>query len=375
MAEKQLYIDLWDGDTLLHIGTACLDLKMGLRQGNLGVTVDEEVEIIWDQYSDEATQKSTTTHSGSNKRPIALNVGPRSMKIGTLHINITNIARSKNNENYSSAPEFKEVAVVYDYHENSNLRLNTTHDAKKLVEVDAELHEIMMSATNERIARRKLDSQEENGEVDVSNDIRKLQKVYKLLQKDNMDVPIDPKVENLPSSDVFTYKESRNERERDQKTVEIFRERRKRNTIQEALRAQITTKHVINASFGQGHFFEFLIQNPYSSDHNFTFSWSENRLRLVTDEKEWRYHRNRNDIMYGIEANMVKVMPDGSCQLFLHANEKVSIPFIYQSMIDENPNSLTSPNQNIMINDNAEMSPRIINVLISSFTLDYLSQL
>ena len=49
MSQKQLYIDVWDGDTLLHIGNCCLNLKSALRQGKKGVVVEEEVEIVWNQ--------------------------------------------------------------------------------------------------------------------------------------------------------------------------------------------------------------------------------------------------------------------------------------------------------------------------------------
>lgn len=51
MDQKQLYIDVWDGSSLLHLGTACVDLKMGLRQGRPAVTVDHEVDIMWHEVS------------------------------------------------------------------------------------------------------------------------------------------------------------------------------------------------------------------------------------------------------------------------------------------------------------------------------------
>ena len=45
--QKQLYIDVWDGESLLHIGTACLNLKPLLRQGKSAVTFDDDIEIMW----------------------------------------------------------------------------------------------------------------------------------------------------------------------------------------------------------------------------------------------------------------------------------------------------------------------------------------
>jgi nephrocystin-4 len=45
--QKQLHIDVWDGDSLLHMGTACLDLKPLLRQGKSGVQYDDDIDIMW----------------------------------------------------------------------------------------------------------------------------------------------------------------------------------------------------------------------------------------------------------------------------------------------------------------------------------------
>jgi nephrocystin-4 len=45
--QKQLHIDVWDGDSLLHMGTACLDLKPLLRQGQPGVQFDDDIDIMW----------------------------------------------------------------------------------------------------------------------------------------------------------------------------------------------------------------------------------------------------------------------------------------------------------------------------------------
>lgn len=47
MAQKKLFIDVWDGDSLLHLGTACVDLRTCLRQGRKGITTEDDVEIVF----------------------------------------------------------------------------------------------------------------------------------------------------------------------------------------------------------------------------------------------------------------------------------------------------------------------------------------
>lgn len=127
------------------------------------------------------------------------------------------------------------------------------------------------------------------------------------------------------------------------------------------MRRQITTKHIINASFSQGHFFEFVLQNPYSTDQNFEVSWDNTNLRIVTEVKEWKYHRTSNGIMLGVEHNMVQMRPDGTAQIFLGSNETISIPFIYQSMEEENALTQTDPNTRLLLNGDPVLS-RVIHV-------------
>ena len=47
LAENHVFVDLWDGDSLLHIGVCAIPLRALLRQGRSAVTIDEDVDIIW----------------------------------------------------------------------------------------------------------------------------------------------------------------------------------------------------------------------------------------------------------------------------------------------------------------------------------------
>jgi nephrocystin-4 len=47
MSENDVFVDIWDGDSLLHIGVCAIPLKAILRQGRDAVTIDEDIDIIW----------------------------------------------------------------------------------------------------------------------------------------------------------------------------------------------------------------------------------------------------------------------------------------------------------------------------------------
>jgi hypothetical protein len=85
-------------------------------------------------------------------------------------------------------------------------------------------------------------------------------------------------------------------------------------------------------------------------------------VRLVNDDKEWSYHRSIHGIYIGTESNMIKVLPDGMCQLFLQASEKIAIPFVYQTMNDENAKGLSESNQTIMLDEKTCLLRHSINV-------------
>jgi hypothetical protein len=128
------------------------------------------------------------------------------------------------------------------------------------------------------------------------------------------------------------------------------------------LKQQITTRHIVNSSFGQGHYFEFVLQNPFNSDQIFQVQWDSTDLRIVTDDKECRFHRQNHSIMYGVEKNMVQMKPDGSAQVFLAANESLPIPFIYQNMTDETTADIQNPNNHLLLNGDPAATSRVIHV-------------
>ena len=147
-------------------------------------------------------------------------------------------------------------------------------------------------------------------------------------------------------------------------------QRRKRQTVQDSLKEQITTKHIINASFAQGYYFEFLFKNPYSSDQNYVISWENDSLRLIGDIREWEYHRQVNGNRMGVEKNMVSVRPDGTAQIFLVANETISVPFIYQNFVDETTSNIYDPSKREIIN--SELNHQARSIFVNLIFIDRL---
>jgi hypothetical protein len=102
---------------------------------------------------------------------------------------------------------------------------------------------------------------------------------------------------------------------------------------------------------------------------------------------EWRYLRRVYSIRMGVEDKLISVRPDGVHQIFLVANETVTIPFIFQSFVASSTNTITEGSEVAMnpvsgrkMNESEEyiktsssgIHPRIINVsrgLMSTFNV------
>ena len=51
--QQKLYIDMWDGDSLLLIGSTSINLKYLLRQGQPAVQVSQELDVVFSEYSED----------------------------------------------------------------------------------------------------------------------------------------------------------------------------------------------------------------------------------------------------------------------------------------------------------------------------------
>ncbi|KAJ3031857.1 UNVERIFIED_CONTAM: Nephrocystin-4 [Siphonaria sp. JEL0065] len=354
--QKSLHFDVWDGDSLLHLGAAVVDLKPALRQGKNGVAYDDDVDIVFTEYINPSLPRSSSHASDISSVLSVTSSGnaektSRSTVIGKMHIRLVNIGRhamaegpggdnsaamimqqhvvpkSKRRDPYS-----KENVIVRDHRYRVNLRPEVVVNPLKLIEIDAELSQMLSTAYEERVRSRKK-ATKHNKEDDeflenVGDRRRKLDRVKRIMQRSHQYESALTEA-TMP----FYYNLTRQERQRDLDTIDVFRDRRKPPLIEKKLADQITVTHLINASFGQGHYFEYIFTNPYNEDHNFEINWNDEELRLVTSSSEWKYLRRIHSIRVGVEDKLISVRPNGMSEIYMLANESVSIPFVFQSFL------------------------------------------
>ena len=134
MTNNNVYIDVWDADSLLHLGVCTVPLKSVLRQGKAGVTIEEDLDIIWTEFPDDSPQpampRSSSISSQLSTASGSLNARKtKVMNVGKLHLRLTNIARSAGRDSRITYAKdvnklsLKDSVVIHDYHESIRHRL------------------------------------------------------------------------------------------------------------------------------------------------------------------------------------------------------------------------------------------------------------
>ncbi|KAJ3087899.1 Nephrocystin-4, partial [Quaeritorhiza haematococci] len=374
MSENDLSIDIWDGDSLLYVGSSAVPLCGLLRQGRPGVLVEVDLDIFVHQSHERALSSggseftitdppsSRNNANGGNLPPTGAPVAAASspVVVGKLHLRIFNVGYERHltgnplaaiRAPLSLSPPQIILGSFYERNKNGKIVY-----PKKMIEVDYELYEILTTAYQKRSEQKQRtledgtkDKNIDGTAVDPDKQLqiarnRKLDRLRRIRGKENVAFLYgNEKADD--SSFTFTYQLTRAERQRDLHTIDVFRERRKKTVIAQSLKDEITTKHTIHASFGQAHYFEFLFTNPYDQDHNFEISWFDSELRIVLNPAEWKYlrriHGHANLVLSEglilpttVEDVAITLRPEGtSAEIFMTANETVAIPFVFQSLV------------------------------------------
>lgn len=318
---QTLHIDVWDGDSLLLIGSASLQLKHLLRQGHEAVAVAHELDVVSMEYSEESlTQAADMTRTG-----IVRPIGIKSAVEGKLHLRVGNIGHPSEGPKgkLGTVPKKHSTVVisetVRDTRTMNGLAGNksTKIKAKQMSDCDAELAAVLFSR-QEKIA--KDDQPIREADAIRKRKLERMQAVRKTQGADNS------------TGNLIVQKEEKLQRTRDLKTIQLYRERLRHEKILSSLAGNITTNHTIYPSFGTAEFFEFVLRNPYSTDQNINIQCDDKELTVITDTREWRHFKRKTETRSALEENMFDASSTSPYpQVFLKPRETVHIPFKFQT--------------------------------------------
>ncbi|XP_032935363.1 nephrocystin-4 isoform X2 [Catharus ustulatus] len=278
LAEHSLQIDIWDGDSLLHVGSAAIKLEPLLRQGQTAVRTYHELEVATTEYEPDGTVLGREALRHGALRPLGVRVAVR----GRLHLCLANVGHPCEETpgqlpSHSCSVTAPDSAVITP---GGNLcSLNTpggrrTAWARRLVDVDNELEAALRS-------RRP---------------------------------------EGWPKQRAW-----------DLQVIDAYRDHIKEESIYQMLNQAITATHTVHAVLGTAEFFEFALKNPYSIQHTVTIEVNHPELSVILDPREWRHFKELTKSVTPVEEDMFHLRDDLKPQVYLRPSETVHIPFKYQT--------------------------------------------
>ncbi|XP_073089196.1 nephrocystin-4 isoform X2 [Manis javanica] len=347
LAAQTLQIDVWDGDSLLLIGSAAVPMKHLLRQGRPAVQVSYELEVVATEYEQDTMVLSGDVTPFGSVKPI----GVYTVVKGRLHLTLANVGHmcEQRGGNSSSLPPSRSRVISNDgdsRFEGGSLltrggpRSKNVVQAQKLADVDSELAAMLFTHTHlgskgppgagrevDAVRRRKLERmrsvrlQEARGELGC----RRTSVVVRALT----DARFPRRLCLGPG--VLAQQSICAQHSRGLQVIAAYRERTKAENIARVLSLAITKEHTVYATLGTAEFFEFELRNPHNTQHTVTIEMDNPELSIVVDSQEWRYFKEAANLHTPVEEDMFHLQGGLAPRLFLRPRETAHIPFKYQT--------------------------------------------
>ncbi|NXS96294.1 NPHP4 protein, partial [Jacana jacana] len=355
LAEHSLQIDVWDGDSLLLVGSAALRLESLLRQGRAAVRTHHELEVATTEYEPEVTVMGREALRHGALRPLGVRVAVR----GRLHLCLANIGHlceetparlpSPSSSRSCRVPEQDSpVSIPAGSWLSSNAAGGRrVSRARRLAEVDGELAAALCGRRPEGRLAPPAAPPAAPSETTAARR-RKLRRMALVRQQEDAGGGRTPQVSvrrEVPGAGDTTvtsaygllplpwqgWQEQRARHVWDLQIIGAYREHVKGESIFRMLSQAITATHTVHAVLGTAEFFEFTLKNPYSVQHTVTIQVNHPELSVILDPREWRHFKELTKSVTPVEEDMFHLCDNLRPQVYLRPNETIRIPFKYQT--------------------------------------------
>ncbi|CAL1273272.1 unnamed protein product [Larinioides sclopetarius] len=308
LMKQTLHIDLWNGKSLLYIGSVSMPLKYFCRQGKEAVVSTLELDIFNCEYPDESL--------GPVSMPIDASLGKFHVRVACVRHPLT----SKALEIFEEKEETSSLIFTSSKAEDARTGVipHVVSKAKRLAETNRELSQLLSTRS-------------------FSDDSKSMSPNPQLTEERRRKLARMEAVRNLENGNVTQSTDNGmqsffKERQRDLLSIETYIQKNKSELIQSLLQKSVTSDKRIYPLVGTKTFFEFVVENPFSVSKKVEITWKCPDLNLVVDSREWQELRTMN----GISQNVKHLSFDESSQniptIQLQPNEKIHIPFTYQCL-------------------------------------------
>ncbi|XP_047647189.1 nephrocystin-4 isoform X3 [Phacochoerus africanus] len=327
LAAQTLQVDVWDGDSLLLVGSAAVPMKHLLRQGQPAVQVSHELEVVATEYEQDAVVASGDMTRFGSVKPIDVHAVVK----GRLHLTLANVGHlcEQRVKSPSPLPPSRSRVISNDgassFTGGSLLSpggprpVKNVVQAQKLADVDSELAALLFSP------RQGTWGPQGAGREGDAVRRRKLERMRAVRLQERGAEP------GRLGLGALAQQSARAQHARDLQVIAAYRERTKAESIASALSAAITTRHTLRVTLGAAEFFEFALRNPHTTQHTVTVEVDSPELSIILDSQEWRYFKDAAALHTPLEEDMFHQRGRLAPQLFLRPGETAHVPFKYQT--------------------------------------------
>ncbi|NXQ57518.1 NPHP4 protein, partial [Anthoscopus minutus] len=328
LAEHSLQIDIWDGDSLLHIGSAAIKLQPLLRQGQTAVRTYHELEVATTEYEPDGTVLGREALRHGALRPLGVRVAVR----GRLHLCLANVGHPceetpgqlPSRSRIVTAPDSTVTTPGGSWSSLNTPRGGRTAWARRLVDVDNELEAALRGQRPEVSLAPLVTLSEAMSTHWLQHMVMVWLHMGGLMWGQTPVVSLG--LWSLPSRQGWPK-----QRAWDLQVIDAYRDHIKGESIYQMLSQAITATRTVHAVLGTAEFFEFALKNPYSIQHTVTIEVDNPELSVIVDPREWRHFKELTKSVTPVEEDMFHLRDDLKPQVYLRPSETVHIPFKYQT--------------------------------------------
>uniref|UniRef100_A0A8U7NI09 Nephrocystin 4 n=1 Tax=Corvus moneduloides TaxID=1196302 RepID=A0A8U7NI09_CORMO len=333
LAEHSLQIDVWDGDSLLHVGSAAVKLEPLLRQGQRAVRTYHELEVATTEYEPDGTVMGREALRHGALRPLGVRVAVR----GRLHLCLANVGENPLLMRPKGLGGARSIfvgalgtAVSWGPSLVPRCSLPTggrTAWARRLVDVDNELE----AALRSRQPEVSLDTLATLSEAVSTHWLQHMVLVWLHEGAGGRRARAGAPVVAPGLWFLLSWQGWPKQRTWDLQVINAYRDHIKGESIYQMLSQAITATRTVHAVLGTAEFFEFALKNPYSVQHTVTIEVDHPELSVILDPREWRHFKELTKSVTPVEEDMFHLRDDLKPQVYLRPSETVRIPFKYQT--------------------------------------------
>ncbi|NXC66290.1 NPHP4 protein, partial [Anhinga anhinga] len=296
LAEHSLQIDVWDGDSLLLVGSAAIKLESLLRQGQGAVRTHHELEVATTEYEPDMTVMGREALRHGALRPLGVRVAVR----GRLHLCLANVGKSP----------------LLTWLKGLGADVGTPRCTPRFR---------YLQCQSEPLSWHQLLGSRQHWAAGRSV------RLLVVLAVPSACLATNAGARRLGGRWCRGWQEERARQVRDLQIIDAYREHTKGESISRMLSQAITATHTVHAVLGTAEFFEFALKNPYGVQHTVTIEVDHPELSVVLDPREWRHFKELTKSVTPVEEEMFHLRDDLRPQVYLRPNETIRIPFKYQT--------------------------------------------